>query len=521
MLHFWIALVFGLIIVGLLLLLYIRMDTRSKKVRLAEKDFIYNCGDSSLIALYDQAVTDKERADIAEFVKEKIALDPSVAEPEKPVAEEEMGNTLENVLAEGLDDAQKATKGTKDAANTDFWSYDVAKQPLNSLNVEKNPLEASDLSPNQAATEPAELDSTAEPQSGSKTALEQTDATLAATDAPSASDASAAINAYEASDFLAAEPLNEPTSQPNLLDSDMATAAISTDKPAGTLPPPLTAASLFDGSAAAGAAVSMAADTPLEANEPAISKSKLANDTEAAISEPDLAAPNLNGQPEQNFSSTTELPNPSPSPDLAASAIIADIDEPTEQFADVTLIATGQEIGKPSFNINNEEAADVGFMAAKEVSTAPSEPLISNAFNPNKQAETAAEAELLRAIGLAETAKAEINQELPGLSSMFAGSAMHGLIGEEQALANHDLGDLELDASLLKEDDLLPKQDATYDGKTRVLPLDQVDWATVQEEIKQKNEQDAAAMAQNVYIQEVFAKVKNIEENILNQEKAE
>lgn len=286
MLHFWIALIFGLVVIALLLLLYFTVDKRSTKVRTAEREFIYNCGDESLIALYEQATSDKERLDIAEFAKEKIAqIPPEEAAP--PGAAAVDGDTREDILGE-----------------------DVFEEALRSFSEEEQAL-------------------------------------------------------LDGVDRLNTSPQEQPA-------------------------------------AASGAAA---------------------------------AAPPADAMTE---------------------------------------------------------------------------------------AEPAAVAQLRQAIDKADLAQAKIEQELPGLANVFAGSAMHGLAGEAAVLA-------QANAELLRDtpqpetginpaDELLPQQDATYEGKTRVLPLNEVDWNSVEAELQKKREEEARIMAQNMHIQEVFAKVKDVEARLLREE---
>lgn len=101
-----------------------------------------------------------------------------------------------------------------------------------------------------------------------------------------------------------------------------------------------------------------------------------------------------------------------------------------------------------------------------------------------------------------------------GLAAVFAGSAMQGLAGEAQAQAETEA---EINSGVIPQT-VIERGD---DQETRVLPLDEVDWSAIEAELERKREEAANIMAQNVHIQEVFAKVKDIEGQILHNQQQE
>lgn len=55
-------------------------------------------------------------------------------------------------------------------------------------------------------------------------------------------------------------------------------------------------------------------------------------------------------------------------------------------------------------------------------------------------------------------------------------------------------------------------------GVTHMLALEDIDWNAIEDEMQKRREEEARIMAQNQQIQEVFSKIKNIEERLMTEQ---
>ena len=76
---FYIYLAIGIILAALLLAVFFKAGKKGRRKQQSDHDLVYNLGDEGLIRLYEQAQTDKEKDDIVEFAREKLASEQTSA----------------------------------------------------------------------------------------------------------------------------------------------------------------------------------------------------------------------------------------------------------------------------------------------------------------------------------------------------------------------------------------------------------------------------------------------------------